>query len=564
MSTSTEPSLSVATVPRKAMVFGFGTKLIISRFPVSDDESPSPYNSTIVEDGQIVRAVSFLRIPDGPLCVVTAGDGKMINVYNVSSDKAANPHAQDSSDEEEDEAKKHQTFVTHLSKPSFSYGPHTKRITSLATGEDGSVIFADKFGEVFRLRLSFSPQHTIEVSGDLKAPAVSLLQHLSTLSTLYLSAPVPRLEDVSMTEDVRNVEPRRLFTCDKDRHARVSRYPETYSIEQFLWAKRGHQSVVTCLTEVPSLCDGDTDAPTAATSGHKTANKRNRRHNAPYCYYVSGEASGRVCFWAARNDVLDGDPAPSFHLISSFAAGSGGQGDHRAALQAPSGAEGQPVVEDNTKAYGSVVSVTYVVLNRTELCALHPRDYVRGILVAYEKSSELLYLPLYNMGEYGLHVSAAHQERIPLPRPPVALASTSDSNAVALLRDGSLTFVGLVQKPDADRTDEEKKICSVCSNISASPKVLPWRMPYLEQRIKSVMCQPAGGAAGGQTQLEALDLCAHWKLEPSDPRNRERDSDEDNEAEATEEPDAGKGAKGRRKRRSDTPLFRFLHQLFYC
>ncbi|KPI87795.1 hypothetical protein ABL78_3094 [Leptomonas seymouri] len=557
-------SLSVATLPRKAVVMGFGTKLIIGRYPLDESPTPSPFNSVLVEDGQFVRAVGFLQIPDGPLCVVSAGDNKLINVYNVSSWKQNNPLAMEgSSDDDEGSSKNNSDAAVHASevgflsderrratskdcadakekkelakaeywKPSHQYGPHAKRITSLATCAEGTIIFADKFGEVYRLRLSWSPSHTIEVDGDAAKPATFLLQHFSILSTMFLTSPIPRIEAVATSEDRSGVECRRLFTCDKDRHARVSRYPEAYIIDQFLWTRNSVQSVVTCVAEIAYM--EDATVHDSLHSAHaERVNKHNKAFNAPFSYYVTGTHAGDVHFWAARNNVPVESNEEAFHLISTFRPRIAGG-----------------AVEE----LGAVVGIT-LLANSIDRFGYrrHPRDTPRGVLVAYERSCDVFFIPLYdNMGVYALHPALVETTRTTLEAQPVAMVSSNDATAFVLKRDGAVSFLRLCDAtPPA--TDNPAKTCSFNANIHVELRETDVKMPYLEERIKAVMCGPApasSDAAGGeQTELEALDLSAPWRYEAVDPRTRRQGRDREYSKESDPDEEDEKGNTGTKKK----------------
>ncbi|KPA76752.1 hypothetical protein ABB37_07579 [Leptomonas pyrrhocoris] len=566
------PSLSVATLPRKAVVMGFGTKLIIGRYPLDDAVAPSPYNSVLVDDGQLVRAVEFLQIPDGPLCVVSAGDSKLINVYNVSSWKQNNPLAAEASSDDDDRGNKNGSdAAVHVSevdildgearraaatkvpssakankalttaeywKPSYQYGPHTKRITSLATCAEGSVIFADKFGEVYRLRLSWSPSHTIEVDGDAAKPATFLLQHFSILSTMFLTSPIPRIEAVAASEDRSGVACRRLFTCDKDRHARVSRYPETYVIDQFLWTRTSVQSVVTCVAEVVYMEDAAVYDPMYNVTAERV-NKHNKAFNAPFSYYVTGTHAGDVHFWAAMNTIPMESNKESFHLISTFRPRLAG-----GALEELGAVVGITVLTSGTDRFGY---------------PRHPRDTPRGVLVAYERCCDVFFIPLYdNMGAYALHPALVAATRTTLEALPVAMVSSNDATAFVLKRDGSVSFVCLCDVPPP-ATGSPAKTCSFNANIHVELRETDVKMPYLEERIRAVMGGPASASSGAsgekQTALEALDLSAPWRYEAVDPRTRKHgdDKDDSKESESDEEGEAksqGKKGNGNAKKKA--------------
>ncbi|KAK7194749.1 hypothetical protein NESM_000394900 [Novymonas esmeraldas] len=533
---SDAPSLSVASLSRKAIVMGFGSKLVFGRYPLEGNPTPSPHDCVVVDDGQVVRAVAFLQIPDGPLCIVSAGDGKYINVYNVSSWRQNNPNALRNSSDDEGEGGRANVVADEvrgtvssgtppsavqqegLSKaeywqPAFRYGPHTKRITSLATCAEGTVVFADKFGEVYSIRLSWSPSHTIEVDGDATRPATFLLQHFSIISTLHLTDPVPRIEPVAATEERSGLACRRLFTCDKDCHARVSRFPEAYVVEQFLWSRSATQSPVTCVAEIHYM----EDAAVYDTSYHDTAarvNKQNKSLNAPYSYYVTGTYAGDVHFWAARNNIPVDSDAETIHLISSFR---------------PQTADGEP--ED----VGSVVGVVLLsgCLDRLGH-RRHPRDCPRGVLIAYERCSDVVFVPLYdNVGTYAMHPAMVSATRTPLEARPTAAVGCNDATAFVLQRSGRVSFLRLCDV-DPPSTGEARKTCTFNANIHVEVQELPVRLPHLEERIRSVMGGAAvaedGAATEAVTELEALDLCASWRYEAVDPRARRHGNDGDDNA----------------------------------
>ncbi|KAG5495018.1 hypothetical protein JKF63_02070 [Porcisia hertigi] len=551
-----EPSLSVATLPRKAVVLGFGSRFIVGRYPLDDDATPSPHNSVVVDDGQIVRAVAFLQIPNGPLCVVSAGDGKLINVYNVSSWRENNPNAiQNSSDDDnvkggmdtagfvDDEvhskstvsvqsasAKRKQLAEADYWKPSYQYGPHTKRITSLATCSEGTILFADKFGEVYRIRLSWSPSHTIEVDGDATTPAKFLLQHFSIISTLYLTAPVPRIEPVAASEERSAVACRRLFTCDRENHVRVSRFPESYVIEQFLWTRGTVQSAVTCVSEIPYV---EVAVVSGSSHPHSTVpvNEHNQAPNAPYSYYVTGTHGGDVHFWAAKNDVPIQSDTETFSLISTF---------H------PCAAGGQP------ENFGPVLGVTVL---RGDMDSFgyprHSSDYPCGVLVAYEGCTDVFFVPIYSHTvTHTIRPAVASATRTSLDARPAAMVGSDDATAFVLKRNGRVSFIRL-RDTASSVTGASTEASISDTNVQAQVQQLPFQMPYLEERIRAVMCGPAavgkGEAAGTEanvlSELEALDLCALWRYEAVNPQKRRHNNDEgDSDKESADDEDGQTGS----------------------
>lgn len=503
MDTSSEPSLSIASLPRKGLALGFGTKLILCRYPV-EGSHPSPLNSILIEDGQLVRAVAFLKIPDGPLCLVTAGDAKYINVYNIASSRENNPHPMSNEEAAKTHLEKHWT-------PAYRYGPHSKRITSLVTTENGAIIFADKFGEVYRLCLSWSPEHTIAVVGDAKCPATFLLQHFSIISTMFLTSPVQRAGTARNTGELSSDLCRHLFTCDKDCHVRVSRYPDTYVVEQFLWS-RNSQSVVTCVAEIPYVLDEESlEEPSSPVQTKDSPN------DAPFHYYAVGCENGSVHFWAARNDLCGNDQADSLKLIATYIPEEG---------------------------RGPVVAVTHVLCSNTaDGRELHARDAPQGVLIAYTNDTALTFIPLFsNLGESHLHPATVQATRVPMPQRPAAMISSDAATAMVVQRDGAVCFYRMSIEETPPPTDRE--MCSFNGNVKAKVTTLEQPMPFLEAKIRH--------AVGDH--LLSLDLGAQWRSDTVDPRTRkgnraatesgEDDNDIQKEAtDAKESPGEKKGAK---------------------
>lgn len=574
MDPSAAPSLSIASLPRKAVVIGFGTKLLLGRFSCNEGflsnntsganyeptgpvalTSPTveqPLSTVLIEDGQLVRAVAFLHIPDGPLCIVSAGDSKFINVYNVSSWREHNPDAAVDSDDEEENAPIEANPATDTSTPaptaergavapqqwtpSFRYGPHTKRITHVATTNDGSIVFADKFGEVHQIRLAWSPSHTIEVDGDEKTPATFLLQHFSIMSTLFLTSPVPRRDPVASTEERSNVACRHLFSCDKDCHTRVSRYPETYVVEQFLWARGTEQAVVTSVAEIPLL------AEEAAHGAREDGEKADKRFNPPYSYYATGDSKGRVHFWAASTTASVYAPEPVFQLITSYT----------------------PQLLSGEAEAGAVVAITYVtVTHDDDGRPLHPRDCPRGVLVAFTNLTDVVFLPLFdNMGKYRLHVAQVGATRTHLAARPLAMVGSNECTALVLQRDGRVVFLqlsGLGSVVEERRSGGDAKICDFNANVTVGVTFAEESMPRLETTLQKV-------ASDAAVSLDTLDLTAQWRYDAVDPRTRkgrQRDGDGDGDGDSAddgeEDDDTAEGKdtaavspQGRKKARKET------------
>lgn len=485
MTESPSPSLSTATYLDKALAIGYGRQVILGRFSAVAADVGTCVDTTIIndEDG-MVRTVAFLPIPDGPLCLVSAGDGKKIHVYNLSSS-------------EEDQERR-----VSVTTPCYSFGPHTKRITHLATNSEGTIVFADKFGEVYRLRLCWSPEHHVEPDGDTASPASFLLQHLSMFTCLFLSSPIRRMEKICSTEERDNTFCRRLFTCDKDARVRCSRFPETYVIEQYLWRKlrptakttantddRGALNVspVTVMTEIPaagslSLCASGASVgavmnrgchalsalPTSPSStsvvetaagglDYSLSSLCNCPSHQQECldsrsFYVLGHHDGSISFWNARNDLGSNSPDNALEQVWVYTPGS---------LSSPLQTE-----EQKQESTGGVVGLCYAV-SAVDAAGYsrHPEDCVRGVFAAHDHSCEVLFFPLFSSTlTEGCrpHVVLSKVSKVTLPHPVVALKRCSSNTAVVITRAGTIHFVELMPsnevEKDKDMAAQEWKI----------------------------------------------------------------------------------------------------------
>lgn len=596
MAESPSPSLSTATYLDKALAIGYGRKVILGRFSAVAADVGTCVDTTILndEDG-MVRTVAFLPIPDGPLCLVCAGDGKKINVYNLSSS-------------EEDQERR-----VSVTTPCYSFGPHTKRITHLATNSEGTIVFADKFGEVYRLRLCWSPEHHVEPDGDTASPASFLLQHLSMFTCLFLSSPILRTEEISSTEDRNNTFCRRLFTCDKDARVRCSRFPETYVIEQYLWRKLPptenttaqpdddgplHQSPVTVMTEIPgagSLChcanganvgtvehrcglalSAPPSTPTSTSVAETAAGGLDYSLTSlSHCpshrqqcldsrsFYVLGHHDGRISFWNAKNDLGSSCPENALEQVSIYTP---------APLSSPS----LTAEESKQESTGGVVGLCYAV-SAVDAAgyARHPEDCVRGVFAAHDHSCEVLFFPLFSstLTEGSRpHVVLSKVSKVTLPHPVVALKRCSSSVAVAITRAGTIHFVELMPSNEVEMNkdmDAQKwrihirDDCKMEDMQSALRHMIGDETPVrTSQDGLSKARSPSGSSGTGRkTQksetgrsalhdlpteeeeelsgLVSLDLWAEWQKEVITPYKRKRagcdddgeEDDEDNDLE---------------------------------
>ncbi|RNF16824.1 uncharacterized protein Tco025E_05021 [Trypanosoma conorhini] len=456
------------------VAFGIATKIFLAR------SSETGEQVLTVDDGQVVRGTALLRAPSGALCVAAGGDGKHINVYHVGS---AEPSLESQSHARNGRAGELRSL--------FSFGPHAKRITHVAACDEASILFADKFGEVFRLGLAWGLSDSLTLApGDATAP-MFLLQHFSVMSTLFLSAPIRQaINDTA--------EARRLFTCDKDCHVRVSCYPDTFRIEQFLWIE-APQSVVTSIAELPDLSE-------------------RRQHS----YFVTGNFDGEVHLWVADNTLTAACPTEPFTLLCCLPAPK----------EAGLNAEGAT----------AVVSVVYVALpSSPDGVGKHAgKEYSRGVLVAYASTSDVVFVPLLQCNDdYRLSLSTENVTRMRVDSPPLAMVGLATNSALVLGRTGRVQVLQLVDvagEPPAIRLAESRHAA-----------------------LETAVGELAKGSGG--SLLKEMKLFSQWRYDAVDPRTRrtgktrtaseedDDDDDDDHEDEVTDSaPVEDKLAGGKRPR----------------
>ncbi|EKF32543.1 hypothetical protein MOQ_003604 [Trypanosoma cruzi marinkellei] len=433
------------------VVLGITTKIIL----VTSSETGGEVLS--VNDGQIVRGVALLRSPNGALCVAAGGDGKRINVYR---------------------AEPMETFLVSQARPNnvgagelkllFSFGPHTKRITHVTTCDGNTILFADKFGEVFRLFLVWGLNDSLTMAQSDAAAPMFLLQHFSVMSALFLSAPI-----CQRTPDMK--ETRRLFTCDKDCHVRVSCYPETFRIEQFLWTE-SPQSVVTSIAEVPDFSE----------------KKR-------YSYFVTGSYKGKVHLWAADNALTNVSPTEPFTLFGTIFA--------------------PEQVDMNEEGAAAVVSVVYITSSSShgESDRHAANGFLHGILIAYANAKDVVFVPLMeSVDDHRLFFSLDGMTRTRLDSSPLAMVGLANNSALVLGRNGCVHVLQLVGV-----TGEGAPVCLVES-----------RQVAMETAIKEIEKEHGG------ILFEKMDIFSQWHYDAVDPRTRktigtrmdsEEDEDENND-----------------------------------
>ncbi|KAF8287764.1 hypothetical protein TcBrA4_0015470 [Trypanosoma cruzi] len=438
-------TLSVASMHDGcAVVLGITTKIVLA---ISSEAGEEVLR---VNDGQVVRGVAVFRAPNGAICVAAGGDGKRINVYRANTMKtslAPDARAND--------------FGAGEMKLLFSFGPHTKRITHIATCDGNSILFADKFGEVFRLVLVWGVNDSLTMAqGDAAAP-IFLLQHFSVMSALFLSAPIRQ-----GTPDMK--ETRRLFTCDKDCHVRVSCYPETFRIEQFLWTE-SPQSVVTSIAEVPD-------------SSEKKG----------YSYFVTGSYEGKVHLWAADNTLTNVLPTEPFTIVGS--------------IYAPE------QVDMDEEGAAAVVSVVYVTSSSHGGFDRHAaRGFLHGVLIAYANAKDVVFVPLMeSVDDHRLLFALEGITRTRLDSPLLAMVGLATNSALVLGRNGRVRVLQIVGE----------------AGEAAPVSLVESRQVAIETAIGEVERENGGNL------FEKMDIFSQWHYDAVDPRTRKTvgtraDSEED-------------------------------------
>lgn len=295
-----DPTVTMQACPVSgALGVSFGTTLLVARFEpnATVPTTVSTVNCSIAANvdatnEESIRTFKFLNVPHNaassaptslPAFAVVAGDEKMVKLVDLTTAGTA-------------------------SAVVSAVGPFAKKITNLEVYIPSSpaefatyppnfvatVVLADKFGDVHYLHilrsrsglelvrpLPGSPgfvtttKAVVEKTDEKDAgssdeddddKAQFLLQHMSVLSQLLIT-----------TTPSHN---RRLITADKDCHTRVSAYPHSYVIDQFLW---------------PSHPAGEEQAPVSALLELSLGSISGATG------LVMGDSLGRVTFWTCNN-----------------------------------------------------------------------------------------------------------------------------------------------------------------------------------------------------------------------------------------------------------------------
>ncbi|EEB09628.1 tRNA (guanine-N7-)-methyltransferase subunit Trm82 [Schizosaccharomyces japonicus yFS275] len=149
-----------------------------------------------------------------------------------------------------------------------------KRCSALECSENGDIVYADKFGDVFRIEKNWllengihpeeqaaAEQQAAEAAKSGKQKAIGTAEHSSVekVNNFHpLLGHVSILTQLLICKDPKNPSRELIITSDKDEHIRVSRFPQSYVIEGFCL---GHEDFVSriCLVDNDMLASGGGD-----------------------------------------------------------------------------------------------------------------------------------------------------------------------------------------------------------------------------------------------------------------------------------------------------------------
>lgn len=182
-----------------------GGKLLKS-FDLLKDFEPNKKRSKNPQENAdpIVRAIAFSK--DNKK-IAFGGDDKVLRAWDLSEDK----------------------LICAKSIP--------KRVTEMHFDKKDRVVFADKFGDVFKVNLYDGKEDVADEGGESEC----ILGHISTISCMKLDP-----------------ECKVIVTGDRDEKVRISRYPDAYNIITYCL---GHKSSILGITfcNPDILCSGAAD-----------------------------------------------------------------------------------------------------------------------------------------------------------------------------------------------------------------------------------------------------------------------------------------------------------------
>jgi len=266
---------------RKFVVWNIKTKQVIYQRELGADLVPEP----------LIRCIALSEPKEGDkLLCATAGDDKILRVWDISV-----PEPQG----------------TSIATP--------KRLTTVVFDKDDYVTFADKFGDVFRVKMPLPtpiteeslrpapPSDKRKKTGIEPPPRAAMtpedsciLGHCSMLNAMALSP------DETL-----------IVTGDRDEHVRVSQYPEAFNIVSFCL---GHLSsvfgTIFCGPDNVRLCSGSGDGSIRlwrVKDGEELA-----------CVRPATESSIAVpCDWCQSTStivaIVEGDPRVLLYSVDSAA-----------------------------------------------------------------------------------------------------------------------------------------------------------------------------------------------------------------------------------------------------
>ena len=320
----------------------------------------------------------------------------------------------------------------------LSIYPATKKVQILHPLTPDSILMADKFGDVYLHRIQ--GRNTDSPSWVDGEPQF-VLQHLSIFTALAI---VPAA----------GTSAARVISCDRDDHVRVSRYPDTFYIDNYLWGPAPQTPVVSIAVATQSDCSS---------------------------YVLLGTATGRVAIWRLKPTNIQ--PAVETETQPNL--------------------EELVVVHDATEK-GCVVGAVHLVSSED--------SRADGFVVAYEQSDNLCFFSIPALAAKSPAKAtidvvsgdtiAVSSTRLQFGGLPLALEAfqsrhASSNRAVILQRDGTMSWVTLVV---GARNSAEIHVSAI-SNNNMAIQLQEWRAALETVDVKATwntsISDPRSRKAGG-------------------------------------------------------------------